>query len=99
LPRADAEDIGVTGARVDQDVIGLELLLPTFLGVLEEQESMAVSIKLNDALRSRLRLLPPQEIRKKMEALGLNQQQFAELMGVVDAAWQSFEPPCATKRV
>jgi putative zinc finger/helix-turn-helix YgiT family protein len=41
-----------------------------------------VDERVNDALRSRLRLLPPREIRRKMEALGLNQQQFAELMGV-----------------
>jgi len=41
-----------------------------------------VDERVNDALRSQLRLLPPREIRRKMEALGLNQQQFAELMGV-----------------
>lgn len=42
----------------------------------------AVDERINDALRSRLRLLTPVQIRKGIEQLGLQQQELAERLGV-----------------
>jgi putative zinc finger/helix-turn-helix YgiT family protein len=42
----------------------------------------AVDEIINDALRSRLRLLTPAQIRKGIETLGLKQQELAERLGV-----------------
>lgn len=42
----------------------------------------AIDELVNDALRSRLRLLTPAQIRKGIEKLGLRQQELAERLGV-----------------
>src|SRR5262245_3007484 len=42
----------------------------------------AVDEKINDALRSHLRLLTPAQIRKAIEDLGLQQQELADRLGV-----------------
>jgi DNA-binding transcriptional regulator YiaG len=41
-----------------------------------------VDEQINEALRARLRLLTPAQIRKGIEQVGLNQQEFAERLGV-----------------
>lgn len=48
----------------------------------ETYSTTAVDEKINDALRSQLRLLTPAQICKAIETLGLKQQELAERLGV-----------------
>lgn len=48
----------------------------------ETYSTTAVDEQISDALRSRLRLLTPAQIRKGIEQLGLKQQDLAERLGV-----------------
>src|SRR5688500_1576494 len=48
----------------------------------ETYSTTAVDEQISDALRSRLRLLTPAQIRWGVEQLGLNQQELAERLGV-----------------
>lgn len=48
----------------------------------EIYSTTAVDEQINDALRARLRLLTPAQIRKGIEQLGLKQQEFAGRLGV-----------------
>ncbi|MGH7171979.1 MAG: helix-turn-helix domain-containing protein [Gemmataceae bacterium] len=74
-------------ARVKQDGVVYELHLPsveiprcqTCAGTVI---TTAIDEQINDALRSRLRLLSPAQIRKGVEKLGLKQQELAERLGV-----------------
>ena len=74
-------------ARVKQDGVVHELHLPT-LEVPRCQTcgelilTTAVDEQINDALRVRLRLLTPAQIRLGIERLGLKHQEFAERLGV-----------------
>jgi putative zinc finger/helix-turn-helix YgiT family protein len=74
-------------AKVKHDGTVYELHFPAFeiprcqtCG--ETYTTAAVDEQINDALRSRLRLLAPAQIRKGIEQLGLQQQEFAERLGV-----------------
>jgi putative zinc finger/helix-turn-helix YgiT family protein len=59
-----------------------ELEVPRCQTCGETYTTTAVDERINDALRSRLRLLMPAQIRKGIEKLGLKQQEFAERLGV-----------------
>jgi putative zinc finger/helix-turn-helix YgiT family protein len=84
-------------AKVKQDGIIHELRLPALeiprcqtCG--ETYTTTAVDEKINDALRSQLRLLTPAQICKAIETLGLKQQELAERLGVAPetiAAWMN----------
>jgi putative zinc finger/helix-turn-helix YgiT family protein len=74
-------------AKVKQDGVIYELHLPDLeiprcqtCG--ETVITSAIDEKINDALRSHLRLLTPDHIRKGIEKLGLKQQALAERLGV-----------------
>ncbi len=74
-------------AKVKQDGVIHELYLPAIevprckiCG--ETVITTAVDERINDALRSRLRLLTPVQMRKGIEKLGLNQKELAERLGV-----------------
>ncbi len=74
-------------AKVKHDGILHELNLPALevprcqtCG--ETVVTSAVDASINDALRSRLRLLTPAQIRKGIEELGLQQQELAQRLGV-----------------
>jgi putative zinc finger/helix-turn-helix YgiT family protein len=74
-------------AKVKHDGIVRELHLPAIeiprcqtCG--ETIITTAVDEQISDALRSRLRLLTPAQIRRGIETLGLKQQEFAERLGV-----------------
>ncbi len=74
-------------AKVKQDGVIYELHFPALeiprcqtCG--ETYMTTAVDERINDALRSRLRLLTPAQIRKGIESLGLKQQELAERLGV-----------------
>jgi putative zinc finger/helix-turn-helix YgiT family protein len=74
-------------AKVKHDGVVHELRLPALevprcktCG--ETVITTAVDERINDALRSRLRLLTPTQIRKGIERLGHKQQEFAERLGV-----------------
>jgi len=74
-------------AKVKQDGVVHELHLPALEVPVcqtcgETIITSAVDERINDALRSRLRLLTPAQIRKGIAELGLNQQDFAERLGV-----------------
>ena len=74
-------------AKVKQDGVIHELYLPAIevprcLTCGQLTITTAVDEKVNDALRARLRLLTPAQIRKGIGELGLNQQEFAERLGV-----------------
>jgi putative zinc finger/helix-turn-helix YgiT family protein len=74
-------------AKVKQDGVVHELYLPA-LEVPRCQTcgetviTTAVDEKINDALRAKLRLLTPTQMRTGIEELGLKQQEFAERLGV-----------------
>jgi putative zinc finger/helix-turn-helix YgiT family protein len=74
-------------AKVKHDGVVHELLLPGLevprcqtCG--ETYTTNAVDEQVSDALRARLHLLSPAEIRTGIEKLGLNEQEFAERLGV-----------------
>lgn len=74
-------------AKVKHDGVVYELHLPSVeiprcqtCG--ETVITTAVDEQINDALRSRLHLLTPAQIRKGIEKLGLKQQELAERLGV-----------------
>src|SRR5262249_43852317 len=74
-------------AKVKQDGVLHELHLPalevprcTTCG--ETVITTDVDEKINEALRSHLRMLTPAQIRKGIETLGLQQQELAERLGV-----------------
>jgi len=74
-------------ARVKQDGVVYELHLPSLeiprcqtCG--ETVITTAVDERINEALRARLRLLTPDQMRKGIEKLGIKQQELAERLGV-----------------
>ncbi len=74
-------------AKVKHDGVVYELHLPGIeiprcqtCG--ETYTTSAIDEQVNDALRSRLHLLTPAQIRKGIEKLGLKQQELAERLGV-----------------
>lgn len=74
-------------AKVKQDGVVHELHLsaveiPCCQTCGETYMTTAVDEQINDALRARLHLLTPAQIRKGIEKLGLKQQEFAERLGV-----------------
>jgi putative zinc finger/helix-turn-helix YgiT family protein len=74
-------------ARVKHDGTVYELHLPALemprcQNCGETYTTTAVDEEINDALRFRLHLLTPVQIRKGIETLGLQQQEFAERLGV-----------------
>jgi putative zinc finger/helix-turn-helix YgiT family protein len=74
-------------AKVKHDGVVYELQLPSLevprcQNCGEIYTTTAVDEKVSDALRSRLRLLTPAQIRQGIEKLGLKQQEVAERLGV-----------------
>jgi transcriptional regulator with XRE-family HTH domain len=59
-----------------------ELEIPRCQTCGETYTTTAIDERVSDALRSRLGLLTPAQIRRNIEKLGLNQQELAELVGV-----------------
>jgi putative zinc finger/helix-turn-helix YgiT family protein len=81
-------------AKVKHDGVVHELHLPSVeiprcqtCG--ETYITTAVDERINDALRSRLHLLSPNQIRRGIEKLGLKQQELAERLGVAqETIWR-----------